>query len=97
MYIIEGLAQGGKDACQGDSGGPLVTRSPSDLGYSLIGVTSFGEGCAAPNKYGVYTEVSYYLDWIATNYGLSPPDPPQPQPQPQPQPCPGRGRVHQGC
>ena len=39
----KGLAEGGKDACQGDSGGPLVTRSSSELGYSLISVTSFKE------------------------------------------------------
>ena len=73
MHFIAGLAEGGKDACQGDSGGPLVTKTPSDLGYSLIGVTSWGDGCANANKYGVYTEVSYFLDWIAGNYGLTPP------------------------
>ena len=69
----KGLAEGGKDACQGDSGGPLVTKSPSDLGYSLIGVTSWGDGCAGANKYGVYAEFSKYLDWVATSFGLSPP------------------------
>ena len=72
-FIFLGFAAGGKDACQGDSGGPLVTKSPSDLGYSLIGVTSWGDGCAGANKYGVYAEFSKYLDWVATSFGLSPP------------------------
>ena len=39
-----------------------------DDGYSLIGVVSFGDGCGAPNKYGVSTEFSYYLDWVAQQF-----------------------------
>jgi len=46
------------DACQGDSGGPLV-RKVDGIGYSLIGVTSWGYGCAT--SYGVYTQVSFHL------------------------------------
>merc|ERR1711892_1040826 len=68
--ICAGLASGGVDSCQGDSGGPLVANSGS--GYSLIGVVSNGVGCAQPGRYGIYTEVSHYLDWIATSYGLDP-------------------------
>ena len=69
-YDISGPKEGGRDSCQGDSGGPLVTRDDRP-GFSLIGVVSFGDGCARPDSYGVYTEVSYYLDWIAQQYGLS--------------------------
>ena len=68
---ILGPKEGGRSPCQGDSGGPLVTRDDWP-GFSLIGVPSFGDGCAREDKYGVYTEVSYYLDWIARQYGLSP-------------------------
>ena len=39
-----------------------------DDGYSLIGVVSFGDGCGAPNKYGVSTEFSYYLDWVSQQF-----------------------------
>jgi trypsin len=52
--VCAGYPQGGVDSCQGDSGGPL------ELGGELVGITSFGEGCARPGYYGVYTRVASY-------------------------------------
>jgi len=70
--ICAGKQTGGVDSCQGDSGGPLVTKATGvDTGYSLVGVVSFGFGCAQRNFYGVYTEVSHYLGWIAEQFGLN--------------------------
>ncbi len=60
--ICAGYTNGGKDTCQGDSGGPLVIGN--SVNAFLIGITSYGEGCARAGNYGVYTKVSYYLDWI---------------------------------
>ena len=48
---------------QGDSGGPLTHQV--DGRWTLIGLTSFGEGCARPGYPGVYTDVGHHLDWIA--------------------------------
>ncbi len=53
---------GGVDTCQGDSGGPLIlTRGATK---SLVGITSFGQGCALPKNPGVYTRVSSFKPWI---------------------------------
>lgn len=48
---------GGRDTCQGDSGGPLVVAA-GDGSFRLIGVTSFGTGCAVPEQWGVYARVA---------------------------------------
>ena len=49
--------------CQGDSGGPMAVKRP-DGSSVLLGITSYGEGCAQRNTPGVYTRVSYYVPWV---------------------------------
>ena len=56
--ICAGLPEGGRDWCQGDSGGPLT------CGLYLDGIASWGYGCAEPGFPGVYTQTSYFVDWI---------------------------------
>jgi serine protease len=63
--VCAGYKQGMKDACQGDSGGPLFTETPN--GDVLIGVTSWGEGCARAGVYGVWTRLSKLNEWIDNN------------------------------
>ncbi|XP_017890394.1 trypsin epsilon-like [Ceratina calcarata] len=62
--ICAGYTQGGKDACQGDSGGPMVVND------QLVGIVSWGIGCGGRNQPGVYTDVSYYRQWIKQNSGI---------------------------
>jgi trypsin len=61
--MCAGNAGGGEDSCKGDSGGPLV-KGKTIANSILVGVVSFGEGCARKLKYGVYVRVSSFRDWI---------------------------------
>lgn len=66
--VCAGLPEGGKDSCQGDSGGPLEGVA-ADGTRKLIGIVSWGQGCAEPNFYGVYGRVSAFHDEIAAQIG----------------------------
>jgi secreted trypsin-like serine protease len=61
--ICAGFRGGGVDTCAGSSGGPLAVLNSMGKKYQ-VGIISWGEGCAQPEKYGVYTRVSSYADWI---------------------------------
>ncbi|XP_074670502.1 transmembrane protease serine 2 [Strix aluco] len=63
--ICAGYLGGGIDSCQGDSGGPLVTNKNSV--WWLVGDTSWGTGCASPNRPGVYGNMTVFTDWIYKN------------------------------
>jgi hypothetical protein len=61
--ICAGTDEGGKDSCQGDSGGPLYIRDQFKQPVQ-VGIVSWGSGCGQPGKYGVYTSVGYFENWI---------------------------------
>ena len=65
--IMAGYSNGGYDSCQGDSGGPMVVLADNGETYLQCGIVSWGSGCADPGYPGVYTRVSYFIDWICEN------------------------------
>ena len=64
--VCAGYPQGGVDTCQGDSGGPLF----ADAGgvRRVVGVTSWGSGCAQEGFPGVYARVAdtKLRTWVAS-------------------------------
>ncbi|CAO1328136.1 unnamed protein product [Diamesa tonsa] len=65
--ICAGWVQGGIDSCQGDSGGPLNYYNPITKREELVGIVSWGVGCAAKGYPGVYTNVAVLNPWITQN------------------------------
>lgn len=57
----------GMDSCSGDSGGPLQTPEiyEGNVKYIQYGIVSFGpNNCGTEGAPGVYTRITYYMDWI---------------------------------
>ena len=61
--VCAGDNNGGEDSCQGDSGGPLIMTN-SNGEYELIGIVSWGYGCAEAQYPGVYSRIYPRLDWF---------------------------------
>ncbi|MDA1362273.1 serine protease [Glycomyces luteolus] len=62
MLCAGDLENGGVDSCQGDSGGPIMTPAGED--QVLVGIVSWGYGCAEAGNPGVYGEVADFNDAI---------------------------------
>jgi trypsin len=78
-YISESMmcaAFKDRDACQGDSGGPLIVKGTDGDADLLVGLVSWGLGCA--NDFpGVYSRVSSGYNWIrrqVCNRSIFPPE-----------------------
>lgn len=61
--VCAGYPNGGCDSCQGDSGGPLLQYDASGHPV-LVGIVSFGYGCAMAGFPGVYLRVGAFADYL---------------------------------
>lgn len=50
------------DCLKGDSGGPLFVETSQNQ-YEIVGVASFGQGCA-DDFAGIYADISNSIWWI---------------------------------
>ena len=66
--LAAGYAAGGRDSCTGDSGGPLMVQDGAE--WVQAGIVSFGNGCARPGFYGIYTRISKVTNWIYQRTGI---------------------------
>jgi len=68
--MCAGIMEGGKDSCQQDSGGPLVSKNDEDNNgaATLVGVVSWGDGCAGVDAPGVYADVAHFVKsgWLSS-------------------------------
>ncbi|CAB9520167.1 Kallikrein 1-related peptidase [Seminavis robusta] len=60
QFCAGDMPLGGKDTCQGDSGGGIF-----DENGLLVGIVSWGRGCAQPSQPGVYARISAIERWVA--------------------------------
>ncbi len=63
--LCAGYPEGGKDSCAGDSGGPLMVFRDGE--WVEVGIVSWGEGCAQPDLFGVYSRISAFVDFLKEN------------------------------
>ncbi|CAO1420929.1 unnamed protein product [Diamesa serratosioi] len=64
QHLCAGNLNGKGGTCVGDSGGGMQCKLKKSGPWILVGITSFGSGCAKEGYPDVFTNVAYYKSWI---------------------------------
>ena len=69
MAFCAGDRKGKRSSCKGDSGGAFVReiKRGRNVQWVAVGIVSWGEGCAERDKYGYFTRVYPFIEWIKRN------------------------------
>lgn len=62
LCVGQEAGKAGFDSCNGDSGGPVTRVQGRER--VLVGLVSWGIGCALADTPGIYTRIPAYADWI---------------------------------
>ncbi|NXD44040.1 ACRO protein, partial [Copsychus sechellarum] len=57
---------------QGDIGAPLVCKDNDEDNFWLVGLASWGEGCARARRPGLFTSTQHFHAWIRAHTGPNP-------------------------
>ncbi|KAF4520557.1 hypothetical protein B566_EDAN008756 [Ephemera danica] len=66
LHICAAAVDGKRGSCEGDNGGPLLYMDEA-AGPVVVGLMSWGLGCARPGYPAVYARTSSHCDWIKAN------------------------------
>ncbi len=98
MFCAQATLSGNRivDSCSGDSGGPIFAECANG-DVVLVGVVSWGVGCAEAEYPGVYTRLSMYTSWLNNELARSEGDVAVASRLPLSQPAADDGAVHCCC
>ncbi|NXD31393.1 ACRO protein, partial [Spelaeornis formosus] len=72
--LCVGYPRGIIDTCKPDIGSPLVCKDSVGDFFWLVGLASWGKGCAVARSPGLFTSTQHFYTWIQVQMGLLSPE-----------------------